>query len=244
MLKRLLVVGLDPGTTVGYAALDLDGKPILVTSAKQLPLQSVIAEIIGLGVPVLVGCDKAHPPGFVQRFAKATGARVVAPKADLSPSEKKCLAAQKTRNAHERDALASARFAYKRSKVLIQKLSKATKGVKDEVKLRVYERILKEEGININEELKPKEEAKRVARPKRLPQPTKPSLVGVYKRELDLVRAQNERLKRELAALKRKLQQLQNKMAKEIEARVAKRLDEKEELIKEQRAKLKALKAT
>ena len=42
---RLLVVGLDPGTTVAYCLLGLDGELVELSSSKQKPLQSVVAEI-------------------------------------------------------------------------------------------------------------------------------------------------------------------------------------------------------
>ena len=44
--KPLLIVGIDPGITAGYAVLDINGKIIKVRSSKQLDLNSLISENI------------------------------------------------------------------------------------------------------------------------------------------------------------------------------------------------------
>ena len=47
--KPWLIVGIDPGTTVAYAILDLNGTVIKTLSKKELDLSSLITEIIKLG---------------------------------------------------------------------------------------------------------------------------------------------------------------------------------------------------
>jgi len=122
---KLLIVGIDPGTTVGYAALDLKGKPLKIGSRKNWDIAGLISEITGIGRPIIVATDKAKVPTFVQKAAVKLGARVIKPAEDMKADEKKGLArAWATGNTHELDALASAVYAYKRVSGLLRKLEK------------------------------------------------------------------------------------------------------------------------
>lgn len=125
MDKSLLIVGVDPGTTLGYALLDIDGNLIGLRSSKELELNSLISEIIKQGHPVLVGTDRKELPGFVSRFGTKIGAKIVMPEEDMPVGYKKSLTREHSRqikDEHQRDALASAIFAYKRFKPLISKI--------------------------------------------------------------------------------------------------------------------------
>ena len=72
--KKLLIVGIDPGTTIGYAVLDIEGNLIHLNSSKQLDLSLLISETINFGKAVLVGTDKAKVPGLVEAFANVAPA--------------------------------------------------------------------------------------------------------------------------------------------------------------------------
>ena len=111
--KNLLIVGIDPGITVGYAVLGIDGNLIGLGSSKALDLNSLISEIIKFGRVVLVGTDKFKTPSLVHAFATKLGAEVVNPKEDLKVEEKKeSVSDLKHANEHEGDALAAALLAY------------------------------------------------------------------------------------------------------------------------------------
>jgi hypothetical protein len=113
-MKRLLLVGIDPGTTVGYAALDVTGTPVASRSAKELNLDAVVAELSALGTVLVVATDKAKVPSFVSLVATKLGARVFAPSEDLRVVEKRELTrAQAYQGHHEMDALAAALIAFK-----------------------------------------------------------------------------------------------------------------------------------
>lgn len=128
MLKspKLLIVGIDPGTTIGYSLLDLKGDVVNIGSSKLLDLSSLISAVIRFGRPVIVSCDVFPVPSFVKKFSVKTGARLVYPKSDLSVRDKLDLARDyKTRNLHESDSLASALFAFKQLRSLLKKLDLA-----------------------------------------------------------------------------------------------------------------------
>lgn len=133
MGKQLLVAGIDPGTTVAYALLGLNGNVAGLGSKKELSLNKLIETITKQGISIVVGTDKKRVPDFVEKFAVKVGARVIAPKSDLKVSEKRGLAKDlEYGNVHEMDALASAVFALKRIKSLLKKIDVFVKHYKKE----------------------------------------------------------------------------------------------------------------
>ncbi len=123
--RSLIIAGIDPGTTLGYAVLDLDGNIIEVNSSKLLDLGSVIRLLSEMGLPVITSTDKKSVPGFIRKLSRKLGARVISPQEDMLVNEKKELAEGfKTRNDHERDALASAVFAHRQVRPLLEKVDR------------------------------------------------------------------------------------------------------------------------
>ena len=121
--RKLLIAGIDPGITTGLAVLDIDGKLIHMNSSKQLYLKILISETVNLGKVILVGTDKSKIPGLVRDFAAKTGARIATPNEDLKIIEKRTMTAgYKALDDHQEDALASALFAYKSIKPLLEKI--------------------------------------------------------------------------------------------------------------------------
>jgi len=149
MTEQLLIIGIDPGTTVAFAALDLTGNLLKLFSQKELSLSSLIEKIIQLGKPILVGCDVTPAPTFVEKFATKTGAKLIDPDLDLTIDEKKSLIKnfeQKIQNNHQRDALSSALYAYKIVNPLLKKTDKVLKKEKKQnLATKVKELLLKKE---------------------------------------------------------------------------------------------------
>ncbi len=122
----LLVAGIDPGTTVGWALLDLEGNLVVSGFQKAFSLDSLVAKLHGFGHIILVGCDKAKVPSFVYGFATKVGAKIFSPRHDLSVSEKRAVTKRyNVKNPHELDALASALFALKNILPLTKKVFSA-----------------------------------------------------------------------------------------------------------------------
>jgi len=122
-MKRLLIAGVDPGTTVGYAAIDVSGRLVAAKASKELDLDSVVAELSALGTVIVVATDKAKVPEFVSSVATKLGARICAPAEDLLVVEKRALASsQEYRNHHEMDALAAALAAFKKRERLLSRI--------------------------------------------------------------------------------------------------------------------------
>ncbi|MBI2662968.1 DUF460 domain-containing protein [Candidatus Woesearchaeota archaeon] len=123
-LKKLLILGIDPGTTTAYAILDIDGNVLDVKSKKHYSPSSLIMDTVKHGRVLLVGTDVKNTPFFVKKTATRLGAKVISPDYDLKINDKKELTKDyKNMNDHERDALSSAIFAFKRKKGLLNKVN-------------------------------------------------------------------------------------------------------------------------
>ena len=121
--KKLLIVGIDPGTTTGFAVLDIEGNLIHLDSSKQLDLKKLISKTLDFGKVVLVGTDKVKVPGLIEAFAAKFGARIASPQEDIKVYEKRKMISNFNFNdEHQGDALASALFAYKEIKTLLDKI--------------------------------------------------------------------------------------------------------------------------
>jgi predicted RNase H-like nuclease (RuvC/YqgF family) len=115
-----LIVGIDPGTTTGVAAFDLEGNLVFISSRKSLSRPELIRMISGHGEPIIIASEKNPVPRFFSRFGSSTDARLVYPREVLSRKEKFLMAREfresqgrAWRNSHERDALVAALGAWK-----------------------------------------------------------------------------------------------------------------------------------
>lgn len=115
-----IIVGIDPGTTTGLAVIDLEGKPLLVTSRKGLDRAWLIETIKKHGKPVIVATDVTPVPDAVKKVASVYNARLYTPRDPVSVSDKRELVQRiipkigaGSLDSHERDALAAALLAYR-----------------------------------------------------------------------------------------------------------------------------------
>ncbi len=106
---RHLIVGIDPGTTTAYAALDLDGNLLALRSSRQLTMADLIEELTHVGRPLVIASDVREMPFSVEKVRRSFSAIAFSPKADISV-EAKLEAARPFpyANDHERDALTAA----------------------------------------------------------------------------------------------------------------------------------------
>ena len=142
--KKLLIVGIDPGTTTAYAVLDIEGNLLHLYSSKQLDLNSLISETIKLGKVVLVGTDKVKVPSLIEAFATKLGAKTISPDEDLKVEEKRRMTSNHNfANEHQQDALASALFVCKQIKPLLDKIDIfIEKGRKHHIKDSIRELVI------------------------------------------------------------------------------------------------------
>jgi len=129
--RGYIIVGLDPGTTTGIAALNLKGELIDIISSREMSSSDVIVWIAARGNPLIVATDVFPTPGAVEKVKRSFNAVLYSPGADVPAEEKIALAKEYGyKNDHERDALAAASSAFKKYK---NKFSQVEKKVPPEV---------------------------------------------------------------------------------------------------------------
>lgn len=126
-------MGIDPGTTVGLAFLDLEGGLVLLKSGRSMGVSEIDRVIDKTGNPLIISTDVSPPPRIIGKVSSAFSARMIFPEKSLSRREKNMIArnyckgvlkARKPpwKNRHEKDALVSAVFAWKRVRPTIKKI--------------------------------------------------------------------------------------------------------------------------
>lgn len=148
---RYLIVGIDPGTTIGIAALDLDGTLIYLASTRLFSAADLTREIATLGKPLIIASDKAEMPFGVEKIRRAFSAIAWNPKKDILIKEKYALAAgYDFKNDHERDSLSAALYAYRTYKNKFESiLKRAPAGVDtDELRAQIARGLSLEQALS------------------------------------------------------------------------------------------------
>jgi hypothetical protein len=139
--SRPLIVGMDPGTTTGIAALGLDGKLLLIKSGKNLSKADISRIVSDVGNPIIVSSDIKPLPKAVERVATTFSARLIEPGETFSRKEKHGTAKEYMKahgkvwqNRHERDALVSGIYAWKQVRQMVDRISSKLRkaGIRDE----------------------------------------------------------------------------------------------------------------
>ena len=118
-----LIIGIDPGTTTGLAAVTLDGKVRHSESYRNAGADQILRTITSLGRPSLITSDVTPTPGSVLKIASSLGCAVFTLYEPLSVNEKNTLTSgYDTGDLHTRDALAAALNAYNKNKNKLNKM--------------------------------------------------------------------------------------------------------------------------
>ena len=154
---KYFILGIDPGTTAAYCLLTFNGKIGALKSKKGLTRADIIREVYEKGIPALVASDVPQTPHFVEKIASTVNASVSTPNKPIAVSDKQEIAREyssetKVRNAHERDALTAAVYAYNN---LLPKFQQIDRMIRDEQLSvdRNYLKALVIKGASINEAL-------------------------------------------------------------------------------------------
>ncbi|MEK6982331.1 MAG: DUF460 domain-containing protein [Candidatus Micrarchaeota archaeon] len=107
-----LIIGIDPGINVGYAALNLDGKLITCGCVRDANEEDIVKLISRFGIPSITGSDVTPPPNFVSKIAARFNVKVIFPKESMQTDQKKKIA-KNISDPHTRDAYSAAVKAYR-----------------------------------------------------------------------------------------------------------------------------------
>ncbi len=247
-MRELLIVGVDPGTTLGYAVLDTQGRILRTRASKQLELNSLLEEVVRLGSILAIGTDKKKVPGLVEKAAAAVRARVVSPREDLAVTEKDELTMGcAVSTEHEKDALAAALYAHKELEPLLERIRKVLEAEnKTEYFTDVTETVVMR-GRNIRDALREAVEAAEpmpAAAEKQAPQPAKiEGKDGMQSLLLRRAERENEILRNYSSKLLKMTKQLNKELQKARGAQRKARSENKSEKEKSQRQLLYKLEA-
>ncbi|MHA1259565.1 MAG: DUF460 domain-containing protein [Candidatus Heimdallarchaeaceae archaeon] len=230
---RRLIVGIDPGLTIGLSILDFNGKIIKIASYREVSRGQIIREISRYGKPSLVCVDVYPYPSYVEKIASTLNARLYTPRSVMTVSEKneisRKLALQQgvlVRNAHQRDSLASAYKGYMKYKAEFERIDRKyfteyDKSLRDEIKhLLIKGKTLTE---SVNEITKSLSKTKQVAKehaeityPKKVQNNyTVEALqkqIDTLQEQIDWERSKNNELQMEIRELEERVEYLVNKL--------------------------------
>jgi predicted RNase H-like nuclease (RuvC/YqgF family) len=229
-----LIIGVDPGSTSAVAMIDFKGEVVELQSGKNFPPREIIQEIIENGKPVIVASDKEKTPSNVEKIANSLGAEKFEPEEDLRQERKRELG--EGENSHEKDAVASARHAFKQLRPKIRKIEKLSEQ-RDEEKSDVAEKYFsgelggpEEDGEEENTE---REEGR--AQEETSPSKEEQEINGKkWKRKAEKLEGKAENLEEQVEDLKEKLE-FREEQRRNLQSKYDKlKAEKKDEMLKEQ----------
>jgi len=152
-----LIVGIDPGTSVGVAVLDIYGNLISTCSKRGMKRSDIIHYIMKFGRPLIIASDVTPAPKSVEKIARSFGSRLYYPKFSLLIIEKFSVVRNYSDAAydeHQRDALAAALKAWKKYRSMLIRVDHALIRMnKSEMFEDVVKKMLKDNSANITNAL-------------------------------------------------------------------------------------------
>lgn len=229
--RKNVIVGIDPGITVGIGAIDLNGKVVAVHSERNMSVGDIFRFISDVGHPVVVATDVSPAPGLVEKIASSFKAILFIPRESLRVEEKneiiKSLGVE-VDDDHQRDALAAAYKAYLRFKSKLDHVDARLRELglqrkENEVKALVLQ------GYNLGEAItkvtvkeRPREEPESGGEEKVDVEPFI-KRIRELERSLELLEQENRELKKIIAEQRRTIEKLERRLVDyddEIRARV------------------------
>ncbi|RLF81598.1 DUF460 domain-containing protein [Thermococci archaeon] len=221
--RKSVIVGLDPGITVGIAALDLNGQVLTTYSERNMAISDVIKFISEIGHPIIISTDVNPAPGLVEKIARSFKALLFVPRESLKVEEKNELLRNlgvTVEDDHQRDALTAAYKAYLRLKPKLDhvdaKLRELEIGGKgEEIKALVVQGYnLGEAILKVKEKEKPKEEI-RAAEEKETSLDLGPYLEKIKELEktIEFLEKENQELRAMIEEQRKIIENLETKIA-------------------------------
>ena len=235
--KKLIFVGIDPGTTCGVAILSMRGEPLYVGSRRGISRAELTELLLSFGEPLVVASDVSPPPDYVEKLAKSFGAVVYSPTRLLEATEKQEIASEyalkycvEVSDSHQRDALAAVVKAFKSYEPKLKQVEARLREMGAEALTeRVFAEVIRGKPLH-----RAVEDVAESVGKKPTPPPAPPSKAPVdkqtihrlvekikeYKREIEELKEENRRLREELRSRDRWIARLKNA----LEARQAEEL--------------------
>ncbi|MCD6143018.1 DUF460 domain-containing protein [Thermococcus sp.] len=221
--RKSVIVGLDPGITVGIAALDLNGQVLTTYSERNMAISDVIKFISEIGHPIIISTDVNPAPGLVEKIARSFKALLFVPRESLKVEEKNELLRNlgvTVEDDHQRDALTAAYKAYLRLKPKLDHVDAKLReleirGKGEEIKALVVQGYnLGEAILKVKEKEKPKEEI-RAAEEKEASLDLGPYLEKIKELEktIEFLEKENQELRAMIEEQRKIIENLETKIA-------------------------------
>ncbi|MCW1292716.1 MAG: DUF460 domain-containing protein [Candidatus Parvarchaeota archaeon] len=133
---RVVICGIDAGTHVGIAILNLKGEVLLLTTLENPSASEVASLIIKYGTPLVIGSDVPNSL-FVRKVSFLLRCKLIKPRKPLKVKWKEKKGRDLARNDNERDALSSAIYALDKIKRVAVKAIKEDSIHYDEILYRI-----------------------------------------------------------------------------------------------------------
>ncbi len=227
-MKRL-IVGIDPGTTVGIAILSFSNKLLFLHSQRGLSDEEIEKIILSHGKPVVLATDVPRVPGKVERLARQLGALVFSPPKEIPEKEKDRimkLYGVKVDD-HARDALAAAHLAYLHYRPLVERVLKRLE--EEEFVEELVEKVVRGSQIakTVREAFEERRKTKKIGEKRRREEK---EIIELKKRIGELMKEKKE-LEKKLKERERRKALSTPSVVSELEAEVFKLRREKEDLL-------------
>lgn len=219
--RKSVIVGLDPGITVGIAALDLNGQVLTTYSERNMAISDVIKFISEIGHPIIISTDVNPAPGLVEKIARSFKALLFVPRESLKVEEKNELLRNlgvTVEDDHQRDALTAAYKAYLRLKPKLDHIDAKLKELEIEGKGEEIKALVVQ-GYNLGEAiLKVKEKEKeeiRAAEEKEASLDLGPYLEKIKELEktIEFLEKENQELRAMIEEQRKIIENLETKIA-------------------------------
>lgn len=167
---RYLIIGIDPGNTIGLAAVDFEGKLVEASHLQNGGVEGAVSLVERWGTPSVIACDVKPAPEFVLKMASYFNVRMFVPSRTWREDEKKeILKNVRIRNdentggrirnddfkigenTHERDAISAAVGAWRENQNLLR--SARVANVKAGTKEKLCHLLLQGYRLNIAEQM-------------------------------------------------------------------------------------------
>jgi predicted RNase H-like nuclease (RuvC/YqgF family) len=125
--RQLLIGGIDVGLHTSIALLNLDGEIVCLDTLIHAQNSQVLDHMMDFGNVLVLSTDRAKPPSQMKKLASSISAKMILPSRNMTRKKKRIaildfLEEPPKMNSHEKAALASAIFAYKKFRPSFKKL--------------------------------------------------------------------------------------------------------------------------
>ncbi len=211
---KYVIVGVDPGTTVGLSVIDLEGKVLAIISKRSFSMSDVKEEIRKYGYPLIFASDVHPPSGYIEKLSTSFDSILYVPPLSIPVREKNELSKDhEATNAHERDALSAALKAYLHYKNKFTQIKSKIPEELSQYSSRIIGEVIKGMPIKeafdkVKEDMKEKEEEVKIDQrnPEEVIQ-EQLRIIENYKEKQNFLKKDFENLQLENLNLKKKLQE-------------------------------------